>query len=225
MDVFLINKWGEEVTRYKLLFLLSGILLTIIFVNIYEWIFIRFHLNSLLPWDTTTSNVIIIFTCIMIIILAFYLAYIIIKYFKNRTFAESKYFLFLLITIAAVSIFLVIYDYRVRDLSELINFEIDELSHVSIDFEEKFITKEEGEELLNFLSQYQVKRMRDRNWIELINDPTNFEKYIVDIFTNKDDIRFLISENLFEYIDKNKRYKIVNGPADLEWFNKLYNAE
>lgn len=134
--------------------------------------------------------------------------------------------------ILVVGILLVFYiyskynEYKEKNLGDL--FTYNESSFESLEFE--YIghdawsanEKQPMEELMEFLSQYQVKKMKDSEW-----DPDlSGEKGFWTIIRYDKERLTMASIHEGRLIFSNEYYKVVNGPIDMNWvesFNKRYN--
>ncbi|RDI45504.1 hypothetical protein [Falsibacillus pallidus] len=138
-------------------------------------------------------------------------------------------YVFLCLSLWIVVIGLKIYDiYRVKDLDDAISF--DEQSFTSMGFTKdkslirgdqayEWFTKDPDtvKELMNFLSQYKVKKEPGKVYEKHLNNSEPIEFYIsnqgkpiiVDFYKN--DVHVFVGHY----------YKVLNGPIDMNWIKEF----
>lgn len=118
-------------------------------------------------------------------------------------------------------------DHREKGLDEL--FSYDASNFVAMNFNyEGWQTKETEpvEELLEFLSQYRVKKMKDSQWDQNVSKERGFDFLIVPQKGKRAGAS--IHPTRLMLLNKPHFYRILNGPIDMEWidaFNKKYGNE
>ncbi|GLO65249.1 hypothetical protein MACH08_10330 [Oceanobacillus kimchii] len=69
--------------------------------------------------------------------------------------------------------------------------------------------------MVEFLSQYQVKKINDRDWNSDVSKETGF---MIEIRTENEVVMASIYENQLMSINNNgDYYKVVNGPIEIRW--------
>lgn len=118
-------------------------------------------------------------------------------------------------------------DHREKGLDEL--FSYDASNFVAMNFNYKGWQTEETEpveELLEFLSQYRVKKMKDSQWDQNVSKERGFDFLIVPEKGKGSGAS--IHPTRLMLLNKPGYYKILNGPIDMEWidaFNRKYANE
>ncbi|QNK89461.1 hypothetical protein H7992_07290 [Sporosarcina sp. resist] len=150
---------------------------------------------------------------------------------------KSKSFKYLVIGIIILAVFLplkVINDYRERDLISLINYKPADFLSMGFTsdmnevqegkgFEWFTKDKEPTDELMEFLSQYSVKKINEEKFNEIRESKERIE---FDIYHSKTKPSIVRVYGKSVHILVGNYYEISNGPIDLEWirkYNKKYN--
>lgn len=141
----------------------------------------------------------------------------------------------LIISILAIAIFFslkIINEHRERNLADLIKYkpnDFQSLGYVSDTSEMtegsgyEWLTQDKNpaEELIEFLSKYQVKKIDEEEYHEDVNDSATVEFIISHVKANSS--MAWVSENNI-HIFVGDYYKVVNGPVDMKWLKK-YNED
>lgn len=215
-------------TRHKALFLLLCIVIFLIIHNLYKLIYANrhFHLDSILSLNQDFINLLVVSSYFIVIIpLTLFISYKTLNFFIKNKFCNNKLVYAILLIMIGITVLLLISDYRKKELSKLINFEVTDIEYLEIDEKKVVISPKQGEELLELLGDYQVKRLRDRNWYHIYNNSQNHTYRVFIHLKNDKHIIFYFKENLLEFVNKDKRYEIINGPMDTEWFDRILNEE
>lgn len=136
---------------------------------------------------------------------------------------KKKKGLYLTIFIAIMVILpstLIFNHYKVKDLDDVINYKLAHFDYLMINHDLNTDKKEHAEEFKEFLGQYQVKKMKDREWDSDVSDETGFS---ITIYSKGKPILASIYENRVVFYNKGNYYKVVNGPIDMDWVDKMYN--
>ncbi|WP_339249946.1 hypothetical protein NSQ43_10425 [Sporosarcina sp. FSL W8-0480] len=106
-------------------------------------------------------------------------------------------------------------DHREKGLDELNTYQEDKFKAMEFNFSDwRIEEKEPVEELLEFLSQYRVKKMKDSEW----NGNVSGEKgFVVMVYLKDKTTGASIYENRILSFNKTSYYKVLNGPIDMEW--------
>lgn len=165
---------------------------------------------------------------VVIIPFASYLADMLMKFIIDKNIYQKSIFKFLLAFIIVLPISLIsitIYnEYREKNLNDVLSYD---LAHVkSLEFQLdgspgywKSDNIEATKELFNFLSQYDVKKMRDSEWNSDVSKETGFR---FTVYTKGDIIMASVYENRLMLLSDGKYYSVTNGPINMEWIAK-YN--
>ena len=146
---------------------------------------------------------------------------------KNR---KLRYLIIGVVVIALYLSLKVITDHRERNLVDLINYKptdfhslgfIKDIRQVPENkFYEWFTTDNEPtDELMEFLSQYRVKKINEEKFNESLNEVEKFDFTITHLNANPA-IVFLYEESA--HIAVGNYYEIVNGPTDMEWVRNYH---
>ncbi|MFF2755278.1 hypothetical protein ACFVR1_16180 [Psychrobacillus sp. NPDC058041] len=144
---------------------------------------------------------------------------------------KKKNKVYLILIIAGIAFFSFKYwnDYRERALDDLIRLKKSDFIGFSFTNSVVPIPDEQADgwrtedlepvdELLNFLSQYRVKRQRENFF-----DP-NYEgkRFSFTIHHGKSNPTMVTVEEDYVHIYSGDYYKVVNGPIDTDWLNAYY---
>lgn len=148
---------------------------------------------------------------------------------------KNRKFRYLIIGIIAITIFFslkIINDYRERNLVDLISYKPTDYYSLGFTKDRNNVAenkafewfskdKEPTDELMEFLSQYRVKRINEESFNENLNNEELFEFTISH--SNENPAIVWILENRV-HIFVGNYYEVINGPIDMEWIRK-YNEK
>ncbi|WP_391203462.1 hypothetical protein [Psychrobacillus sp. L4] len=142
---------------------------------------------------------------------------------------KNKIYLILFIVVIAIFSFKYWNDYRERDLEDLIRLKKSDFIGFSFtnsgipildDKSDGWGTKdiEPVDELLNFLSQYRVKKQKE-NFFD-----TNYKgkRFGFTIHHNKSNPTMVTVEEKYVHIYNGKYYEVVNDTIDMDWLNAYF---
>lgn len=125
-------------------------------------------------------------------------------------------------------------DYRVRDLEDLIPYKENDYLSISftkdraqtVDSLYEWWTDDQqpATELMEFLSQYRVKRISEETYNQFLLEEDSFEFVITHENSNPAIVHALEGH---VHILNGKYYEVVNGPINMEWikaFNQKYKT-
>lgn len=124
-------------------------------------------------------------------------------------------------------------DYRERNLADLINYKQTDFNSLGFTADWNNIQannayewftndKEPADELLEFLSHYRVKKIKEKEFNRNLYKEDVFGEFEFTISHTKANPALVwVFENNVHILGKNY-YKLVNGPVDIEWIKK-YN--
>ena len=150
----------------------------------------------------------------------------------------NKKFTYVTIGFIVVIAFLslkVINDYRERDLDDVISYKptyffalgfTKDINQLEEDKGYEWYTKDKEpiEELMEFLSQYRVKKISEEKYNEIRNSKIEFEFTITHL---KEKPAIVMSHGNSVHVLVGSYYEVVNGPIDMEWirnYHEKYNA-
>lgn len=133
------------------------------------------------------------------------------------------------VVIIAIIMFLSLYFYnenREKDLTEVMNYRSSDFESINFKFQAHDDWSDDDEdsarELIDFLSQYRVKKMNDSWWDGDVSKETGFE-LTIHATENIPLMGSIFGERLLDYTTGDA-YKVVNGPIDMEWIER-YNEK
>ncbi|MEN2766763.1 hypothetical protein [Ornithinibacillus xuwenensis] len=207
------------------------------------FIFVLFaisYLNYLLAiefqiWSATLgifANVLIFL--VVIIPFTAYLSNQIHTFTLSRNIQEKsafKFLLLVLIVLPVVIVSLTIYnEYKEKSLINIIGYDSEQVESLEFHLDgSKYWrnTNEEAiEELFDFLSQYNVKKISNNDWNSDVSKVLSFR---FTMFTKNDVIAVSIHEDRLSFHGNNNSgyYSVINGPVNTQWvkvFNEKYNG-
>ena len=130
--------------------------------------------------------------------------------------------LIIIVLIIAISIIIVINNNSEKNLDDVVSYDTKDFDYLLINHDIRTDKKEHAEELNVLLSKYRVKKMKVREWDSAISREKG---YSITISANGKPITASIYENRLVFINNGNFYKVVNGPIDMDWFDKIYNKE
>ncbi|MDV2580918.1 hypothetical protein [Alkalibacillus haloalkaliphilus] len=108
-------------------------------------------------------------------------------------------------------------EYREKSLDQVISYDEDDIHalvfHEGHEEEWRTDEREHADKLNEFLSQYQVKRVRHRDWD---SDVSNENGFRITIYSDGRPILASVYEERMLDVGTGP-YKVVNGPIDIEW--------
>ena len=114
-------------------------------------------------------------------------------------------------------------DYREKELNDVISYNSSEFKSMDFKFQgdESWKTNESEnvEELIEFLGQYEVKKMRNSWWDGDVSKEKGFD---ISIYSKDNRIMASIYENRLLFFGNGDAYKVLNGPIDMDWVQE-YN--
>ncbi|MFA9558526.1 hypothetical protein ACERII_14560 [Evansella sp. AB-rgal1] len=209
---------GVNQAKAKTLFFV--LLIILLPLNSYIYKFVFQYIYGIIPmtWTGIMNVFVILFYLLVLIPLTIYLSEKLVKYSLTNG-RKGKVFLSLLIIVPITVFSLNLFDvYREKGLDEVINyresnFESLVFNEGNPEYEWRTDNKEQAEEIRNFLSQYRVKRMKDREW----DSDVSSEKGVrITVYTKGNPIITSIYEERVLDVGSGP-YWVVNGPIDVEW--------
>jgi hypothetical protein len=117
-------------------------------------------------------------------------------------------------------------DHRQKGLDGLFTFQTSNFKAMKFGFDGWSTDETEPvEELMEFLSQYRVKKLKDSEWDSNVSGEKGFDFMI---HSKGKMTGAYILENRVQPYNRSSYYKILNGPVDMEWidaFNEKYGHE
>ncbi len=193
----------------------------IILLLIHAYLF-KVLYNYWMLWKVNDFTIIMTITlyCIIVIPLSGYLSNILTTFAVSKGLVTRQTMLIPIAVMIAIPVIFVVNDYKEKDLNEVISFNIDKVDYVQIDHRLRTDELEDAKTLSELLSQYRVKKMKDREW----NSDVSKEKgYTITIYPKDSNpiIASIYEDRL--HTNDGDYYEVVNGPIDMSWFDKLYD--
>lgn len=140
---------------------------------------------------------------------------------------KSSKIIFLFIVLLGTLLIWKTNDYKEKRLSDVINYDTTKFEHFAFEYRgdenDSWISddNETFEELLNFLSKYEVKKVKSTD-VDVKNREEGFDIFI-SLKGKADSDMYTIWEG---YISKggSDHYELLNGSIDMEWI-KAYNKK
>jgi hypothetical protein len=205
---------GKSKGLYVLFFIL------LLLVHSYLYYLLYKNLAHFVPWHPH-------YIVDIIYVLLFFIVVIPVSAFLSEKFAiysikkglgYDRYFkIFTTVIIMAPILlitFMIVDDYKEKDLDDVIRFNTTKVDYYIINDEKVTGETLHAEELKDFFSQYQVKKMKDREW----DSDVSKEKGVrITIYSNGKPISANIYENRILFLNSGEYYTVLNGPIDVEW--------
>lgn len=204
--------------KNKSLFLLLFIGLIWISFYLYISIYDRFT-----PIYTHVNPVIAILMYVIVVLpLMGYLADKITRYLFSKGLGNGKNFTIFVVAIIIVPMTLYIFqtidDHREKSLDKIIQFNAKKVEYAEVDYEWYVDDVVELEALNELVGQYRIKKIEEHAY-----DPVGSKEEGFDLVIHKSGKPVWVSiyENVI--MDKNKGYyyEVLDGPIDMEWFDKV----
>ncbi|MBT2600988.1 MULTISPECIES: hypothetical protein [unclassified Oceanobacillus] len=106
-------------------------------------------------------------------------------------------------------------EYKTKSLKELLEYDKSSFEAVFVNHQKMTEDHQAVKKMVEFLSQYQVKKINDRDWNSDVSKETGF---MIEIRTENEVVMASIYENQLMSINNNgDYYKVVNGPIEIRW--------
>lgn len=134
---------------------------------------------------------------------------------------------FLMALVGALLIWKTTNDYKEKSLSDVINYDVSKFVHFAFEYRghenDSWISDDNKtfEELLNFLSKYEVKKVKYSD-VDIKNKEEGFGIFVLSKGKSDTDM-YTFWEN-YVSVGGSNHYELLNGPIDMEWF-KAYNEK
>ena len=128
----------------------------------------------------------------------------------------------ILIGIASAILLLIFNHYmenREKRLDVLIDYDLTDFEALIINYQFISQDKKHAEQLIEFMSHYRVKKMKDREWDSNVAGEKGFDV----VFQSKKDNPVIVHiyENRMIFLNGGDYYHILNGPVDTTWVDEL----
>ncbi|TMW71041.1 hypothetical protein [Alteribacter natronophilus] len=110
-------------------------------------------------------------------------------------------------------------DYREKSLDDVMAYDTSEVDSLVMNHELITDNERHAEELSAYLSQYQVRKMRNRDWDPDVSGTKGF-----DVSINGEDGTLAwagIYEDRLHLYSRSAYYEILNGPIDMGWVGRF----
>ncbi|WP_042143390.1 hypothetical protein [Paucisalibacillus sp. EB02] len=209
---------GKSKGLYMIFFIL------LLLVNSYLYYLLYRNFAHFVPWHPhyIVDIIYVLLFFIAVIPVSAFLSEKLAIYAIKKGLGNGKYFKIFITVIIIVPIllftFMIFNDYREKGLEDVIGFNTANVDYIIINDDVKTDKMEHAEALKDFLSQYRVKKMKDREWD---GDVSNEKGFRITIYSNGKPISASIYENHLHYKNSGEYYKVLNGPIDMEWIEEF----
>ena len=185
-----------------------------VYANIYD---------NYISWNNGYSTILAILIYLIVFIpLMAYLSEKLAKFSLKLGLDKRKNFIIFIAILITIPIIVTINDYREKDLDDVISFNSKNFEQLILGNAWTTDKKEHADELIDFLSQYRIKKMKDDEW----NGDVSKEKgFSIDIYLKDKSLGASIYENRVWVYRSGKSYHVVNGPIDIDWIEKKVQEE
>lgn len=177
---------------------------------------------QVIQWTTTFDITFLLLYMLVCIPLSAYVANNFTKYFVKRKFSSRQYvatFAVVFIIFPSVIIGKTIYANQIKYLDDLMNINVETFESLEInDWTTNNV--EHAQELKDFLSNYEVKKINNK---DIDHDVTGKDSFVIIINLNEKSFIASIYENKVNLVNNGHTYKVLNGPISMEWFHKFEN--
>ncbi|SES90819.1 hypothetical protein SAMN05216389_103137 [Oceanobacillus limi] len=170
-------------------------------------------------WETSSSFTIIIVLLYFLAVIPFtaYLSERVLQFCQNQRFMNRRILIATLIMIPIMFVSLKLYnEYKEKGLVEAMDYDEDSFEmfifYPGQNIEWRTTNQDHVDELMDFLSQYDVKRMKQRDWD---SDVSNERGVSFDIVNSDRPIMAYIMEERLRI--NTEYYSLVNGSIDIDW--------
>ncbi|MCG7345957.1 hypothetical protein MHZ92_17735 [Sporosarcina sp. ACRSL] len=195
-----------DTTKGKFAFYFWGILFFLLYFKIFAYLWDRWIYISTIPYALA------IFGIILIVIPA---ALLTARLLVLRI--PLKYHMIGIIGVVLFFSWTIYDDHREKGLDDLLTYNASNFEAMDFRFS-KWRTEETEpvEELIEFLSQYRVKKMKDSEWDSNVSGEKGFQ---VMIYLKGKTTGASIYENRIMSFNDPVYYKVLNGPIDMGWID------
>src|SRR5690606_38179317 len=205
---------GKSKGLYVIFFIL------LLMVNSYLYYLLYRNLAHFVPWHPhyIVDIIYVLLFFIIVIPVSAFLSEKLAIYSVKKGLGNDRYFKIFTTVMIMVPIllfaFMVFHDYKEKDLDDVIRFNTAEVDYYMINDEKVTGETLHGKVLKDFLSQYRVKKMKDREWDSDVSKEKGFR---ITIYSNGKPISANIYENRLHFKNSGEYYTVLNGPIDVEW--------
>ena len=140
----------------------------------------------------------------------------------------TSLFVLLIVLVGALLVWKTTNDYKEKKLSDIINYDATKFEGFAFEYrgDDNDVWNNDGhktfEELLNFLSKYKVKKVKNTD-VKVKNKEDGFDIF-VSVKGKSDADMYTFWENYVSSGFDSDHYELVNGPIDMEWI-KAFNEK
>ncbi|MFS0752594.1 hypothetical protein [Oceanobacillus sp. 1P07AA] len=204
--------------RSKLLFIIITLYMFIIsyFISKTIYLFFTTHIEN---WNSLIDIIAIILVVVIFLPFSIFISEKLTSFIMKTKLVEQKVYptmitLLIIIPIIIFS-FTVFHEYKIKSLEELLEYDQSSFEAVFVNHQEITEDYQAAEEIVEFLSQYQVKKMNDREWS---SDVSKEDGFMIEIRTENEIVMASIYENRLMSLNNNgDYYKVANGPIEIQW--------
>ncbi|MFD1334780.1 hypothetical protein ACFQ4N_04190 [Oceanobacillus iheyensis] len=202
--------------KSKLLFIIITLYMFIItyFISKTIYLFFTTHIEN---WNSLIDIIAIILVVVIFLPFSIFISEKLTSFIMKTKLVEQKVYptmiTFLIIIPIIIFSFTVFNEYKIKSLEELLEYDQSSFEAVFVNHQEITEDHQAAEEIVEFLSQYQVKKMNDRDWISDVSKEAGF---MIEIRTEDEIVMTSIYENRLMSLNGDY-YKVANGPIEIQW--------
>lgn len=211
----------DDVVKNKLLFITSFIVLSSASFGVFKFLYDFFLRQTGL---TMIFEIVLICVFLIFLVISGFIANKMTKQVMKKNLSNGTYvilFTALLLVIPGGMLIKNMNSYQEQHLDHVLSYDMTKFQSLTYDgdgLSEWYTTNvEDAKEFNTFLSQYQVRKMKDNRWDSDVSEEQGF---LITIYTEADDpIIATIYEHRLSVVNGDY-YEVLNSPVDMDWVNQ-----
>ncbi|MCT1578763.1 hypothetical protein M3E13_17975 [Oceanobacillus kimchii] len=204
--------------KSKLLFIIITLYLVVFtfFISKSIYLFFTAHIEK---WNSVIDIIAIVILVVIVLPITIFIFEKLTTSILKRKLAEKKIYYTLITVLMFIPIIVfsvsMLNEYKTKSLKELLEYDKSSFEAVFVNHQKMTEDHQAVKKMVKFLSQYQVKKINDRDWNSDVSKETGF---MIEIRTENEVVMASIYENQLMSINNNgDYYKVVNGPIEIRW--------